>query len=72
MTSNWLTLGTCVTILAPVLNKSVLPPHVPGAGFFGIPSLEVFSDPSYRVVSQYLDLQMAVLDSTSDLDLFVI
>ena len=51
-------------------NKSVLPPtHVPGAGIFGIPSIEVFSDPLYRVVSQLLHLQMAISDFTTDFDL---
>ena len=52
-------------------NKSVLPPiHVPGACIFGRSSLEVLTDLLYGVVSQFLDHQLAVLDFTSDLDLF--
>ena len=34
------------------------------------PSPEVLSDPSYSMVSQFLDLQLAVSDFTSNLDLF--
>ena len=63
--------GTCLPFFYK--NKSVLSPtHVPGAWIFGRPSLDVFSDPSYRVVSQFLDLQMAVSDFISHLDLLAV
>ena len=67
--------STLLSFLTPVCHsfyksKSVLPPtHVPRALIFGRPSLEIFADPLYGVVSLFLDLQMVVSDFTSDLDL---